>query len=185
MLHSRLKIALLLLALCLIPAYAWGGASAKPARKTAQTHRSVKRSATASKTHRTSSVRHRRHSRTAHSRRYTHRRSRRVPTRRAAGLEIPAARATEIQHALIQAGDLQGQPTGRWDTETRDAMKRYQQANGFATTGLPDAKSLMKMGLGPHPLPGDVDPMAQARPAAAPPPASASEPKSAAPPQDE
>jgi hypothetical protein len=51
-------------------------------------------------------------------------------------------------------------------------MKRYQQANGFNATGLPDAKSLMKMGLGPHPLPQDVDPLAQARPGLTPPSAS-------------
>jgi hypothetical protein len=48
-------------------------------------------------------------------------------------------------------------------------MKEYQRANGFDCTGLPDAKSLMKMGLGPHPLPLDVDPMAQARPEVIPP----------------
>ncbi len=35
-------------------------------------------------------------------------------------------------------------------------MRHYQSNNGFTATGLPDAKSLMKLGLGPHPLPEDV-----------------------------
>jgi peptidoglycan hydrolase-like protein with peptidoglycan-binding domain len=65
-------------------------------------------------------------------------------------------RVQEIQKALIQTGELHQEPTGRWDEATREAMKRYQQANGFAVTGLPDSKSLMKMGLGPHPLPPGV-----------------------------
>jgi peptidoglycan hydrolase-like protein with peptidoglycan-binding domain len=62
----------------------------------------------------------------------------------------------EIQRALIQAGELHEEPTGQWDEATRDAMKRYQERHGFATTGLPDSKSLMEMGLGPHPLPPEV-----------------------------
>jgi peptidoglycan hydrolase-like protein with peptidoglycan-binding domain len=65
-------------------------------------------------------------------------------------------RVQEIQRALIETGELHEEPTGQWDEATREAMERYQQANGFAVTGLPDAKSLMKMGLGPHPLPPDV-----------------------------
>ena len=62
----------------------------------------------------------------------------------------------EIQSALIQAGELHQEPTGNWDEATRDAMKRYQEGLGFTVTGLPDSKSLMKMGLGPHPLPPEV-----------------------------
>ena len=61
-----------------------------------------------------------------------------------------------MQKALAQAGYYQGEPTGRWDDRTRDAMRHYQTANGFGATGLPDAKSIMKLGLGPHPLPEDV-----------------------------
>lgn len=75
--------------------------------------------------------------------------------------EIQPGRAGQIQQALIEAGDLHGQPTGQWDSQTRSAMKLYQQQNGFTPTGLPDAKSLMKMGLGPHPLPTQVDPLAR------------------------
>lgn len=116
--------------------------------------------------------------RSAHSRytrsRYTRRRyirpvryERRRVRRRTPQLSIPAERTDQIQQALISAGDLHTAPTGRWDSQTRAAMKLYQAQNGFKPTGLPDAKSLMKMGLGPHPLPPQLDPMAQTHPPAA------------------
>jgi len=65
-------------------------------------------------------------------------------------------RIQEIQQALVQAGYLNAQPNGRWDDQTREAMRRYQADHGFPVTGLPEAKSLMKLGLGPHPLPADL-----------------------------
>jgi peptidoglycan hydrolase-like protein with peptidoglycan-binding domain len=68
-----------------------------------------------------------------------------------------AERIKEIQQALVQAGYLNAQPNGRWDDQTREAMRRYQADHGFPATGLPEAKSLMKLGLGPHPLPADVN----------------------------
>lgn len=94
--------------------------------------------------------------------RFTHGRRTLYP-RRAAAAEISPQRAQQIQEALVEAGELHEAPTGRWDTATRQAMKQYQSSNGFEATGFPDAKSLMKLGLGPHPLPIDVDPMAQAK----------------------
>jgi peptidoglycan hydrolase-like protein with peptidoglycan-binding domain len=91
-------------------------------------------------------------------------RSRRTSYRyRLARLRLEPERVQEIQQALIQAGYLKQEPTGRWDDPTKDAMRRYQADHGFPTTGLPEAKSLMKLGLGPHPLPEDCDPGAQAR----------------------
>ncbi len=75
---------------------------------------------------------------------------------RLAQLHLDPQRVTEIQQALIREGALNGPPTGNWDDATRDAMRHYQSNNGFTATGLPDAKSLMKLGLGPHPLPEDV-----------------------------
>jgi len=66
-------------------------------------------------------------------------------------------RIGQIQQALAKSGYLSGEPTGRWDDQTREAMRRYQADNGFPVTGLPEAKSLMKLGLGPHPLPPDLD----------------------------
>jgi len=75
-------------------------------------------------------------------------------------------RIEEIQQALSQAGYLKAQPNGRWDDQTREAMRRYQADHGFPATGLPEAKSLMKLGLGPHPLPTDLDTSNVAKPGA-------------------
>src|SRR5208337_3708381 len=77
--------------------------------------------------------------------------------RRRAQLRPEPERIQEIQQALVQAGYLNAQPNGRWDDQTREAMRRYQADHGFPVTGLPEAKSLMKLGLGPHPLPADLD----------------------------
>ena len=76
---------------------------------------------------------------------------------RLAQMQIDPGRVEDIQQALTGAGAFHGAPTGRWDSETREAMSRFQAANGFGVTGLPDAKSLMKLGLGPHPLPAELD----------------------------
>ena len=77
--------------------------------------------------------------------------------RRRAQLRPGPERIEEIQQALAQAGYFKAQPNGHWDDQTREAMRRYQGDHGFPVTGLPEAKSLMKLGLGPHPLPADVD----------------------------
>lgn len=93
---------------------------------------------------------------------------RRVSSRqRLAQLRLQPERVTEIQRALIQAGYLKEEPTGKWDDQTRAAMLRYQTDHGFPTTGLPEAKSLMKLGLGPHPLPEELDSSARAEASAA------------------
>ncbi|MBZ5668387.1 MAG: peptidoglycan-binding protein [Acidobacteriia bacterium] len=77
---------------------------------------------------------------------------------RLARLHLEPGRVQEIQQALIREGYLQGDPNARWDDHTRAAMLRYQKEHGFPATGLPEAKSLMKLGLGPHPLPAELDP---------------------------
>lgn len=93
----------------------------------------------------------------------THRKTASRNKVRFASIHMQPERAHQIQQALINAGSLHEAPTGQWDSETREAMRQYQQRNGFPATGLPDAKSLMKLGLGPHPLPLDADPIAQAK----------------------
>jgi peptidoglycan hydrolase-like protein with peptidoglycan-binding domain len=75
-------------------------------------------------------------------------------------------RVQEIQQALIREGYLQGEANGQWDARTHDAMQRYQTQHGFPATGLPEAKSLMKLGLGPHELPTELDPGAGGTPGA-------------------
>ena len=87
---------------------------------------------------------------------------------RLARLKLQPERISEIQGALAQAGYLNQEPNGKWDDPTRTAMLRFQQDHGFPGTGLPEAKSLLKLGLGPHPLPEELDSTAQATPAASP-----------------
>jgi peptidoglycan hydrolase-like protein with peptidoglycan-binding domain len=74
-----------------------------------------------------------------------------------ARIHLQPDRVQEIQQALIREGYLQGDTTGQWDARTHDAMQRYQTEHGFPATGLPEAKSLMKLGLGSHPLPSELD----------------------------
>ena len=97
---------------------------------------------------------------TLHRKSSTHRTSRRRSNYRArlSHLQLERERIEEIQQALIREGYLASEPTGKWDDATRSAMRRYQDKNGFKATGLPEAKSLMKLGLGSHPLPTDLDP---------------------------
>jgi len=77
--------------------------------------------------------------------------------RRRAAMRPQSERIEEIQQALGKSGYLSAEPNGRWDDQTREAMRRYQADNGFPVTGLPEAKSLMKLGLGPHSLPPELD----------------------------
>lgn len=57
-------------------------------------------------------------------------------------------RIKEIQAALQKDGSYSGEPTGKWDSATADAMRKYQDKNGINATGKIDAISLNKMGLG-------------------------------------
>jgi putative peptidoglycan binding protein len=62
---------------------------------------------------------------------------------------IDSARAREIQTALIREHYLQGQPTGTWDSASQAAMQRYQADHGWQSKTTPDARALIKLGLGP------------------------------------
>jgi peptidoglycan hydrolase-like protein with peptidoglycan-binding domain len=57
-------------------------------------------------------------------------------------------RIKEIQSALAKAGSYKGEPTGKWDDNTSEAMKRFQVSNGLTPTGKLGALSLQKLGLG-------------------------------------
>jgi Putative peptidoglycan binding domain len=63
--------------------------------------------------------------------------------------QIDSARAREIQAALVRANYMQGEPTGKWDQTTKDAMARFQADNGWQTKTVPDSRALIKLGLGP------------------------------------
>ncbi len=70
---------------------------------------------------------------------------------RDAAVSIPPERATEIQTALIKQGYLTGEPTGTWDAQTVAAMEKLQADNGWQSKITPDARALIKLGLGPAP----------------------------------
>jgi peptidoglycan hydrolase-like protein with peptidoglycan-binding domain len=62
---------------------------------------------------------------------------------------IDEQRAREIQAALIQQKYLDGQPTGKWDQSTKDAMTHFQADHGWQTKVTPDSRALIVLGLGP------------------------------------
>jgi Putative peptidoglycan binding domain len=83
------------------------------------------------------------HSRSKHSRRKT-------KGKRKRGQEaIDSARAQQIQEALIRQHYLDGEPSGKWDAATQDAMRRYQTDQGWQAKTVPDSRALIKLGLGP------------------------------------
>jgi peptidoglycan hydrolase-like protein with peptidoglycan-binding domain len=57
-------------------------------------------------------------------------------------------RIREIQGALAKAGNYSGEPNGKWDAATVEAMKSYQASHGLTATGKIDALTLQKLGLG-------------------------------------
>ena len=57
-------------------------------------------------------------------------------------------RIRDIQSALNREGAYAGEPTGKWDAATIEAMKKYQGDNGITPTGKIDALTLNKLGLG-------------------------------------
>jgi hypothetical protein len=62
---------------------------------------------------------------------------------------IDPDRAREIQAALIREHYLDGDPSGVWDTETKQALVKFQADNGWQTKIVPDSRALIKLGLGP------------------------------------
>ncbi len=63
--------------------------------------------------------------------------------------KIDPQRASEIQQALIREHYLTGSASGVWDDATEKAMQRYQSDNGWQDKTTPDARALIKLGLGP------------------------------------
>jgi hypothetical protein len=62
---------------------------------------------------------------------------------------IDSDRAREIQTALIRQNYMSGTPSGQWDSETQNAMLKYQADHGWQTKLTPDSRALIKLGLGP------------------------------------
>jgi putative peptidoglycan binding protein len=57
-------------------------------------------------------------------------------------------RITEIQQALAKDGSYSAAPTGKWDDNTVDAMKKFQTTYALNPSGKLDALTLEKLGLG-------------------------------------
>ena len=97
-----------------------------------------------------------------------------TPAKRTAGTKIAASRSTtqkgarmpaprrapsqaaptperykEIQGALAEKGYLKSEPSGVWDAESVDAMKRYQADQKQDPSGKITAASIIGLGLGP------------------------------------
>jgi peptidoglycan hydrolase-like protein with peptidoglycan-binding domain len=73
----------------------------------------------------------------------------RAPARPLTQQQPTPERNKEIQQALIDKGYLQDPPTGNWDTQSSEALKRFQADQQLQATGKLDSLSLIRLGLGP------------------------------------
>jgi peptidoglycan hydrolase-like protein with peptidoglycan-binding domain len=73
----------------------------------------------------------------------------RVPARPRTQQQPTPERNKEIQQALLDKGYLQDPPTGVWDTQSSEALKRFQTDQQLQATGKLDSLSLIRLGLGP------------------------------------
>jgi peptidoglycan hydrolase-like protein with peptidoglycan-binding domain len=89
----------------------------------------------------------------------------RKPRQRAQTAPTPA-RISEIQSALAAQKTYKGQPNGKLDNATAQAMKDYQSAHGLTPTGKLDALTLQKLGLGSE-IAGRAAPLPQTQGATA------------------
>jgi peptidoglycan hydrolase-like protein with peptidoglycan-binding domain len=120
-------------------------ASRTAPHKSSKSHLSSGKASAKSSARATSSRRHGTSARNGKSTRGS-----KTTARRSRGQQgIDSDRAREIQAALIRERYLDGEPTGVWDSRTREALSRYQGANGWQTKVTPDSRALIKLGLGP------------------------------------
>jgi hypothetical protein len=88
-------------------------------------------------------------------------RSKSAQTWRSRQLAPTPDRYKEIQSALAERGYLKKDPSGVWDTESTDAMRRFQHDQNLESTGKLNSLSLMALGLGAKH--GSASPAAPAR----------------------
>jgi hypothetical protein len=123
-------------------------AKGKPVAKPAQSKAGSK--AASSTSAHPSSKSHSTKSRTTSARSTSHKGKRSSKTSWRRGQQkVDAARAREIQEALIRQHYLSGNATGKWDAATEDALRKYQGDNGWQNKTVPDSRALIKLGLGP------------------------------------
>lgn len=132
-----------------------GAATPKPSGKKPVQQKTISKTkpATKSAKGKASGAKRSTHSRTA----------RRVPKRswRAGQMQPTADRYKEIQEALVKKGYLHQEPTGKWDQESIDALRRFQQEQNLNPTGKLDSLSIIALGLGPKYEAADKTPARQ------------------------
>jgi hypothetical protein len=72
------------------------------------------------------------------------------PTRVKGQQKIDPERARSIQEALIREHYLTGEPSGTWNQESEDAMRKFQADHGWQSKTVPDSRALISLGLGPN-----------------------------------
>jgi hypothetical protein len=71
------------------------------------------------------------------------------PPARPRQLQPTPERYKEIQQALAGKGYLKSEPSGTWNQESMDALRRFQQDQNINASGKIDSLSLIALGLGP------------------------------------
>ena len=80
----------------------------------------------------------------------TYHASKKTRKRRVRGQKaIDSDRVRQIQEALIREHYLKGEPSGKWDASTQQALHRYQSDQGWQSKTVPDSRALIRLGLGP------------------------------------
>lgn len=70
-------------------------------------------------------------------------------TKKVKGQMAPAPdRISEIQSALARDGYYKGDPSGKLDDHTQEALRKFQETQGLNPSGKLDALTLEKLGLG-------------------------------------
>jgi peptidoglycan hydrolase-like protein with peptidoglycan-binding domain len=73
---------------------------------------------------------------------------------------LTAGTARELQRALADRGYLEGHRSGELDDATAAALRRFQEEEGLAATGMPDRETLSRLGLDPDAAMGRNEPAA-------------------------
>jgi peptidoglycan hydrolase-like protein with peptidoglycan-binding domain len=69
----------------------------------------------------------------------------------------------ELQRALADRGHLKDHRPGELDEPTSAALRRFQEQEGLAETGLPDRETLSRLGLDPEASYGRNEPAPEAK----------------------
>jgi peptidoglycan hydrolase-like protein with peptidoglycan-binding domain len=81
---------------------------------------------------------------------HSHHASKKVRKKRVRGQKaIDSDRVRQIQEALIREHYMKGEPSGKWDASTQQALHRYQSDQGWQSKTVPDSRALIRLGLGP------------------------------------